>query len=87
MRRPPPSASVAIQERIEVRCWMQRASPTNGGFMTANALLLLKQRGFIERATEARSLGCHGGDHVFGLVDGRIVAVDLALQSIRVQPA
>jgi len=55
--------------------------------MTTSALLLLKQRGFIERATEARSLGCHGGDHVFGLVDGRIVAVDLALQSIRVQPA
>ena len=50
--------------------------------MTANALLILKSLGFINRATDARALGCDGGDHVFGLIDGRIVAVDLVLGKV-----
>lgn len=41
-----------------------------------NALLTLKKSGFINRATEAKYLGCHGADHVFGLADGRVVALD-----------
>lgn len=44
-----------------------------------NALLILKKSGFINRATEAKYLGCHGGDHCFGLADGRLVSVDLVL--------
>lgn len=52
--------------------------------MTANALLLLKSLGFINRATDARFIECHGGDYVFELSDGSMVAADLVLGSVRV---
>lgn len=44
-----------------------------------NALLIIKNHGLISRATEAKYLGCFGGDHVFGLSSGSIVAVDAVL--------
>lgn len=47
-----------------------------------SALLLLKQQGFISKPVEAKYLGTHGGDHVFGLVSGDIVAVDLILEKV-----
>lgn len=47
------------------------------------AFTLLRTLGLIERATDARYLGCHGGDHIFGLVRGDVVAVDLVISAVK----
>lgn len=50
--------------------------------MIANALLLLKRNGYIERAIDASYLGQQNADHVFELDNGRIVSVDLVIESV-----
>ena len=47
------------------------------------SLMLLKSSGLIDRATDARYLGCHGGDHFFGLTGGDIAAVDLVTGTVK----
>ena len=47
-----------------------------------NALLRLKSAGFISRGSDAKYLGAFGGDHVFGLISGDIVAVDLIIDKV-----
>ena len=47
------------------------------------AFTLLSSLGLIERATDARYLGCHGGDHFFGLVGGDVCAVDLVTNTVK----
>lgn len=47
------------------------------------AFTFLKSLGLIDRATDARYLGCHGGDHFFGLVGGDICAVDLVTRAVK----
>lgn len=49
-----------------------------------NAMLELKKAGLINTPHDAKYLGCHGADYVFGLVDGSIVAVDLVINKIRI---
>ena len=58
-----------------------------GGFKmkwSANlkALWVLKQAGLVSSALDAKYLGCHGADHIFGLSCGRLVAVDLVLGKV-----
>lgn len=48
-----------------------------------NALLILKKLHLINRATEAKYLGFHGGDHVFGLVGGDVCAVDVVTRTVK----
>lgn len=48
------------------------------------AFTYLRSAGLIERVAQARYLGCHGGDHIFGLASGAIVAVDLVLRAHRI---
>jgi len=48
------------------------------------AFTFIRCAGLIERASEVKYLGSFGGDHIFGRVDGSIIAVDLALGSFRV---
>ncbi len=48
------------------------------------AFSYLRGAGLIHRASDARYIGCFGGDHVFGLASGNIAAVDLALKSHRI---
>ena len=47
------------------------------------AFTLLRSLGLIERATDASYLGCHGGDHFFGLVGGDVCAVDLVTNTVK----
>lgn len=47
------------------------------------ALTFLKSLGLIERATDARYLGCRGGDHFFCLVGGDVCAVDLVARTVK----
>lgn len=47
------------------------------------AFSFLQSVGLIERATDARYLGCHGGDHFFGLTGGDICAVDLVTRTVK----
>ena len=46
------------------------------------ALWVLKTRGFISRASEAKYLCYSHGDHVFGLSCGDVVAVDNLLSKV-----
>lgn len=48
------------------------------------AFTYLRSAGIIQRASEARYVGCFGADHIFGIASGDIVAVDLVLRSHRV---
>ena len=48
------------------------------------AVWFLKSVGLISCASDAKYLGCHGADYVFGLSCGDVVAVDLVLKSHRV---
>lgn len=60
--------------------------PTTGAKITSaklQAFTFLKSVGLIERATDARYLGCHGGDHFFGLTGGDICAVDLVTRTVK----
>lgn len=45
----------------------------------ANAALVLLSSGFVSSAKELRFLALEGGDYIFSLADGRLVAVDLVL--------
>lgn len=47
------------------------------------AFTLLKSLGLIERATDARYLGYHGGDHFFGLNGGDVCSVDLVTRCVK----
>lgn len=40
------------------------------------AFMILRSLGLIERAADARYLGCHEGDHYFGLSGGDVCTVD-----------
>ena len=57
---------------------------TNARYSIADHVLPLKKQGFIKRPMEAKYLGYHNGDHVFGLADGRIASVDPVLARVRV---
>lgn len=43
------------------------------------SLLILKKSHYIENATQAKFLNLEGGDFIFGLSNGDIVAVDNVL--------
>lgn len=45
----------------------------------ADAVLVLKKEGLIETAKDCRFLAAEGGDNIFSLIDGRLVAVDNVL--------
>lgn len=47
------------------------------------AFTFLKSVGLIDRATDARYLGCQGGDHFFGLSCGDVCAVDLVTRTVK----
>ena len=47
------------------------------------AFTLLRSIGLIERVTDARYLGCHEGDHYFGLSGGDVCAVDPVLNAVK----
>lgn len=49
-----------------------------------NALLYIKKNGLIDNTKDDKYLGCHGGDYIFGLKSGKIVAIDLVLNSHRI---
>lgn len=59
----------------------EQRSPTLSAKL--QAFTFLKSLGLIERATDARYLGCHGGDHFFGLAGGDVCAVDLVTRAVK----
>lgn len=48
-----------------------------------DALLYLKKKSIIEKINEVKFVGCHGGDYIFGHINGNIYSVDLVLNSHR----
>ena len=57
---------------------------TNARYSIADHVLILKKKGLIKRPMEAKYLGYHNGDHVFGLSDRRIASVDPVLENVRI---
>ena len=46
-----------------------------------DALLYLKKSSIIDKPNQVKFLGCHGGDYVFGHINGNLYSVDLVLNS------
>ena len=48
------------------------------------ALIILKEKGHIDRAIDAKYIGYHDGDFVFGLRNGTVCSVDTVIEKVRV---